>query len=141
MQRQKEKGMNQRKLLRYENRLAVSGAAIIAFGAWNVVKAAIFFIVTPLEDLSHFFDSPEMAQIDFSSIPEGTLDIIVLVGVLAALMISLLVRFYIGRAAIQDSRRIRRRRITYVVFAALASLSLVMGVITRLFFAISHSLL
>jgi hypothetical protein len=51
--------------------------------------------------------------------------------ILMLLLFSLMLRLFIGRAAIQEGRRIRRRRVVYVVLAALVGAVLLFGIVLR----------
>lgn len=131
MDQRVEQKVDQKKLRRYEHSLAISGAGMIMFGSWNIIKTAVFFVITPIDkvydELTHDMD------IDWKdvSISEDTCKYLVLAAILMLLLFSLMLRLFIGRAAIQEGRRIRRRRAVYVVLAALIGAVLLFGIVAR----------
>ena len=99
--------MDNEKLRKYEHTLAISGAAVVAFGIWSVVKAVVYFIVIPLAKVGA--DLRETGGVDFESIQsfgitDRGLGYITAISIVLVLMIDLLMRFYVGRSAIIEGR-------------------------------------
>ena len=58
------------KLRKYEHSMVVSGGGVIIFGVWSVVKAILFFIVSPAEQFQSIYsdeDAQELYDIGFSN--------------------------------------------------------------------------
>lgn len=126
-----DQSADQKKLRRYEHSLAISGAGIIMFGSWNIIKTAVFFVITPIDKV--YAALTRDIEIDWGDVPfsKETGTYLVLAAVLMLLLLSLMLRLFIGRAAIQEGRRIRRRRAVYVVLAALVGAVLLFGIVVR----------
>ena len=123
--------MDQRKLRKYEHNLVISGAGIILFGTWSVVKAAIFFLATPLGSLPDYFTDDLQASLEDAQVPDVVVIYFVVAFILLFLLLGLMLRLFIGRAAIQEGRRIRRRRPVYIVLAIVVGIGLVSSTIIR----------
>lgn len=124
--------MDERKLRKYEHTMVISGVGIILFGVWSIVKASIFFLITPLEHLAEVLPGDQKEKIAEDGFSQEAIAYTVLVMILIILLVSLMIRLYIGRAAIQDGRRIRRRRPFYIVCAILIGVSLISSTIATL---------
>ena len=124
--------MDQRKLRKYEHSLVISGAGIIMFGAWNIIKTALFFVITPIDKV--YDELTQNIQLDWSDVPfsEETCMYFLLVAILILLLMSLALRLYIGRAAIQEGRHIRRHRAVYIVLTAMIGAVLIFSIIARI---------
>lgn len=121
--------MDQRKLRKYEHSLVVSGLGIIIFGAWNIIKAVLFFVMTPADQLAATMTAEQKESFGFTGFSNTNIALIMFVGILIGLLVSLAVRYYIGRTAIQEGRRIRRRSRLYIILAILLSMSLAYSIV------------
>ncbi len=119
---------DERKLRKYEHALVISGAGTILFGAWSVVKAVAFSIMSPLTILASVIPGDDLDALHDVGLSNTAVSVVALVMILLVLLIGLALRYYIGRAAIQDGRRIRRRRPVYIVFAVILSMTLVSSI-------------
>ncbi|MBE6045876.1 MAG: hypothetical protein E7221_04150 [Clostridiales bacterium] len=125
--------MDNEKLRKYEHTLAISGAAVVAFGIWSVVKAVVYFIVIPLAKVGA--DLRETGGVDFESIQsfeitDRGLGYITAISIVLVLMIDLLMRFYVGRAAIIEGRG-RKKSIFYLILASVMIVFLGISIVRR----------
>lgn len=125
--------MEDAKLRKYENTLVISGAAVVTFGLWSIVKAVLYFIMVSPEGLVKNIKSDELAQLQFGDLSENTVGYLLIAVILFLLVLDLLLRLYIGRSAVADGRHLRKKRITYVVMAFLVAAGLVSSLVTRFF--------
>lgn len=122
---------DQSKLRKYENLLAISGAGVIAFGLWSVVKAVIYLLVLSPQQLVSNMAKEGLTDVDMMGLSQTTASIIAICGVIIALLIDLSLRFYVGRSAIIDGRRQKKKSVVYVIMAILLSMGLISSTITR----------
>ena len=123
------------KLRKYEHSMVVSGGGVIIFGVWSVVKAILFFIVSPAEQFQSIYsdeDAQELYDIGFSNTDAS---LFIFVAILIILIVDLLLRFYVGRSAILVGRRMRKKEIMYIVIAIFLGLVLFAGFFARILFA------
>jgi hypothetical protein len=125
--------MDVEKLRKYEHTLAISGAAVVAFGIWSVVKAVVYFIVIPLAKVGA--DLRETGGVDFESIQsfgitDRGLGYITAISIVLVLMIDLLMRFYVGRAAILEGRG-NKKGSFYLIISAVVVALLCMSIVRR----------
>ncbi len=73
---------DQVKLRKYEHILAISGARVIAFGLWSIVKAVIYVILSPVSQFSQVFTEEDMAQLNIANVGEREADIALIVLIL-----------------------------------------------------------
>lgn len=105
--------------------MVISAFAVIVFGVWSIIKTAVYYILNPL-DLNSFFDkeiTDAMSEIDgnFAAYISW-----VLIGVyLIIMIIDLLLRLYVARSAIRDSRRVKKMRPVYIIVAVFILLGLI----------------
>ena len=125
--------LKETKLRKYEHLLAISGAGVIAFGIWSVVKAAIYFLLVPLERIDTLFSEQDLADLQSAGASNKAAGIITIVVILAMLLVDLLLRYYVGRSAVLEGRRIRKKRITYVVVAAFIGFFLLLSIVMRFY--------
>ena len=125
---------NRIKLRRYENRLAISGMAVIAFGLWSIVKALAYFLTQSydvidafgLEDDSHSLEEG-LKVADLHSAFSG-----VLIGIIfTVLVFELLVRVYVGRSAFLDGRELKKKSPVYIILSFLIALLLILSLVNR----------
>lgn len=108
------------KLRKYENILTISGIGVIAFGLWSVIKAALYFIVQPLDIVSIMPTEEVQALGDLKVLMNG----VVLGMILFVLMLDLLLRIYIGRSAIAVGRGRKKKKTIYIILAVFVGMSL-----------------
>lgn len=123
------------KLRKYEHSMAISGAGVIIFGVWSVVKAVLFFIVSPAEQFQSIYSNEEAQELYDIGLSNSGASIFIFVAILIILIVDLLFRFYVGRSAILVGRRMRKKGIMYIVIAIFLGLVLVVGFFARIFFA------
>ena len=121
--------IDQKKLRRYEHSLVISGAGIIVFAAWNIIKAVLYFVLTPLEEVANSLTDEQIQMYALTEYSKETLAYILIAVILLLLVLSLALRYYIGRAAIQEGRRIRKRSPLYIVLAIILCSFLIDGTI------------
>ena len=51
------------KLRKYENILAISGVAVIAFGVWTIIKSAFYLLLKPF-DIGVFVSPEQLAEME-----------------------------------------------------------------------------
>jgi len=120
------------RLRKNEYLLAISGAGVIAFGLWSVIKAVIYLLVLSPKQLVSAIDSNEVTALEAAGISDNSIGIGIICVIVFVLLVDLLLRFYVGRSAIIDGRRQKKKSIVYVVMAILLSIGLISSTITRL---------
>ena len=112
------------KLRKYENILAISGVAVIAFGVWTIIKSAFYLLLQPF-DIEIFIPPEQLAEMEAEMGPN--VDILtsgVIVGaIFFILFLDLLLRFYIGKSAYADGRARKRKRVIYVIVAIIMAVA------------------
>ena len=126
------------KLRKYENILAISGVAVIAFGVWTIIKSAFYLLLQPF-DIEIFIPPEQLAEMEAEMGPN--VDILtsgVIVGaIFFILFLDLLLRFYIGKSAYADGRARKRKRVIYVIVAIIMAVAFANGIwatVSNLFF-------
>ena len=100
--------MDEVKLRRYQNLLAISGLGVIAFGVWSVLKTILLLCFR--DDL-------------LADVPDDPLAwVIVFVMIGSILLIDFSVRLFVGLSARAEGLGKKKRRV-YVAFAVLIALS------------------
>ncbi len=133
--------MDDVKLRKYEHTLAISGAAVVAFGIWSVFKAVIYFVLLPMDQLGVAFEEMDPSQtedIRQIGLSDRGVGYVAVAGFLIVVAIDLLMRLYIGKHAILDGRRKTKRRV-YVGLSIFLSVSLVMEVGNRIASFVNYS--
>lgn len=90
----------QRDIRKYENSMATSGLAVIAFGIWSIIKAGLLLLVAP-EKFKAQLGLEEFAE-DLAKVDENTATVVyiaVAVGVVLVLALDLGMRVKVGLAA------------------------------------------
>ena len=128
-----QNGIEQAKLRKYEHTLAISGVGVMAFGIWSVIKAAIYYILVPVKEVGRAFYDMTMLPDEAAVFSDKSYGYLAISGIMLFLLIDLLLRLYIGRAAFQDGRKIRRRRITYVIAAMFVTVGAIASPILEFF--------
>ena len=123
--------MEEIKLRKYEHALVISGVGVIAFGVWSVIKAAIYFILFPLEQLKVADMSKEIGQLQSIGLTDRELGYMLAAAILFAMLLDCSLRLYIGRSALMDGRRLKKKRFTYVVIAMFIAAGLITNIMTR----------
>ena len=123
--------MEEAKLRKYEHALVISGVGVIAFGLWSIIKAAIYFILIPMEQLSKAKASDDLAELQALGLTDRGIGYLIAVSILFALIVDFALRLYIGRSAVYDGRRLKKKRFTYVVLAILVAASLASSLLQR----------
>ena len=117
------------KLRKYENILAISGVAVIAFGVWTIIKSAFYLLLQPF-DIEIFIPPEQLAEMEAEMGPN--VDILtsgVIVGaIFFILFLDLLLRFYIGKSAYADGRARKRKRVIYVIVAIIMAVAFANGI-------------
>lgn len=96
------------KTRKHRYKLKCSGYAVIAFGAWSIIRVFMMKYLNPL-GLENMLGSSEY---------EAGYEPVIFIFFIVILAFDLLFRLYIGRNAIREGNG-ERRRLTYVVLAAL----------------------
>ena len=91
--------------------LMCSGLAVILFGVWSIIR----IVLLRFADKNHFIHLLDPTGI----VQEHNLLNVVLVGILIILSIDLIIRTYIGISAMQEGLGKMKKRITYIVVAAI----------------------
>lgn len=121
----------QRRLRKYENALIISGAGVIAFSIWSIVKAVVYFLLSPLNEFSQLMSKDEMTGLYDAGISERTVDYFLLVAILVFLSFDLIIRLYVGTSAIADGGRQKKKGVAYIVLAVLVGMGLLSSLITE----------
>lgn len=113
-----------RRLRRNENYLVMIGTGVMVFGAWSVIKT-MMFLVLGTEGLSGYLQGVSSSGMPFE------VSYLVL---MAALIVDLLARLYVGMSAREEGFGAKKGTI-YVVLAALLSLvhlvTIVLGIVSH----------
>lgn len=125
--------MDEVKLRRYRNLLVISGTGVIAFGVWSVVKAILFMTLTPDP-----LQLSEMTDVSAFELPFVKMMIYIVLAVILAVDLSL--RLYIGLSARAEGNG-KKKRIVYVVVAAIILLLSLWSIITSFHLSEYDSLL
>ena len=124
--------MEETKLRKYEYALVISGVGVIAFGLWSIVKAAIYFILIPLDELGSSTQMlDEMGGLQSLGLTDRETGYLIAAAALFALLVDFVLRLYVGRSAVIDGRRLKKKRFAYVIWAMFIAAGLVLSVITR----------
>lgn len=96
----------QTNLRRYQDRLAISGIAVIAFAVWHTIKPLLYVLYRP-EYVGEMLNLPleKYGEIDYA-----------FYGMLTVFAFDLMIRMYVGFSAAAESRG-RRRGWFYVIVA------------------------
>ena len=111
----------QARLRRLQDTLIIAGDAVIAFGAWGLLKAAIFLILADSETRSELFGSVNETMMIY---------VIIVLGVMVCIDLS--VRLFIGLSARSEGRG-NKKHPFYLVVASLAALVNAFSAITTAF--------
>ncbi|MBE6029414.1 MAG: hypothetical protein E7226_04595 [Clostridiales bacterium] len=123
--------MEEAKLRKYEHALVISGVGVIAFGLWSIIKATICFILVPMEQLSRTNASDDLAELHALGLTDRGIGYLIAVSILFVLVLDFALRLYIGRSAVYDGRRLKKKRFTYVVLAIIVAASLASNLMQR----------
>lgn len=123
--------MEETKLRKYEHALVISGVGVIAFGIWSIIKATIYFILIPMEQLSKSNMSDDLVVLQSLGMTDRGIGYLIAVIILFVLVVDFALRLYIGRSAVYDGRRLKRKRFTYVILAMFVAASLTINLINR----------
>ena len=123
--------MKEKQLRKYEHILAISGVGVIAFGLWSIVKAAIYFILIPQEQLKGMSSIKELAELYNQGMTDREIVVLIAVVILLCLILDFSLRLYVGRSAFADGRRLKKKRFAYVVWAMFLAAGLVAGIVAR----------
>lgn len=131
---QADNELTQIKLRKYESKLAVSGKAVITFGLWSVIKAALFFITQPV-DLIKALGIEEEVTATATEFAKNNVNVevrfvvsgVILAMIFSYMILAVLLRCYIGRSAITESRGLKKKTVIYIILAVLMSISLIMA--------------
>ncbi len=120
------------KLRKYESVLVISGFGVIAFGMWSIIRAAIYYLLNPL-DLTNYLAESELAEI-MAIGREGDAEFITdnLAGIVTAfifigLMIDLMFRVYVGLSARRDGRRLKKS-VLYIIIVWIMAIVMFAGI-------------
>ena len=123
--------MEETKLRKYEHALVISGVGVIAFGIWSIIKATIYFILIPMEQLSKSNMSDDLVVLQSLGMTDRGIGYLIAVIILFVLVVDFALRLYIGRSAVYDGSRLKRKRFTYVILAMFVAASLTINLINR----------
>ncbi|MCR5675027.1 MAG: hypothetical protein K6G16_04885 [Lachnospiraceae bacterium] len=115
------------RLRRYRDALTISGAAVIAFSVWDVLKVYIGLFLGEKTLSDYFTDLLPKIRIP-EGVPEETMQIVLwvvlLAGVIGVSIFILLYHLYIGLNAMQEGHRtVKKKKIVYLVCDVLSILS------------------
>ena len=107
---------------------------MITFGLWSVIKAASFFITQPVdlikalgieEDVTATATefAKDNVNVDVRFVVSG----VILAMIFSYMILAVLLRCYIGRSAITESRGLKKKTVIYIILAVLMSISLIMA--------------
>lgn len=99
---------NNQKTLKYQHTLIMTGAALIIFGIWRVIKWAMSILFA--QSYMHSIIPDDILQ-------DPALLIRVYAGLFLITGIQFLVQLYIGGSAIKDAHGTRKRQIPYLIAA------------------------
>ena len=117
--------MDEVNLRRYSNTLAVSGAGVIAFGLWSIVKTILLSVM-----------HPEVVGIipdDDSLLPRGVYIAMMISFLVLLLGIDIGFRIYVGVSARAEGNG-KKKHITYLVFAVILLILSMLSLWTDLIF-------
>ena len=123
--------MEEIKLRKYEHALVISGVGVIAFGLWSVIKAAIYFILIPLEPTSSVLMNNDLADLHKQGLTDREIGYLIAAAILLSLLLDFALRLYVGRSAFADGRRLTKKRFFYVIWAMFIAAGLVSNLVTR----------
>ncbi len=123
--------MEEAKLRKNEHALVISGVGVIAFGIWSVIKATIYFILIPMEQLTKTGERDVVVGLQSLGLTDRGIGYLIAVSILFVLMLDFALRLYIGKAAVHDGRRLKKKRFTYVVLAIIVAASLTSNLVQR----------
>lgn len=115
----------QKELRRNQYTLIITGAGVIIFGVWSLVKTLLLMVFAP--SYMHTYFNPEDIWSD-----KLVMTIIYIIVVLISI-IGLLIQLYIGRSAIKEARG-KRKRSLYLVIAVIEMFFLAVSILSTLFF-------
>lgn len=101
------------KIRKNQSHLICSGAAVIAFGLWSIIRISLMRFMDPVS-LEEFWKIPD-------ELSREKYYFLVFTILLVLLVIDLLLRLYIGLSAIREGKG-KRKRIVYVIVAFLYGL-------------------
>lgn len=123
--------MEEIKLRKYEHALVISGVGVIAFGIWSVIKAAIYFILIPMDQLIKDDLREGVAELEVQGVTDREVGYLLAAAILFTLLVDFTLRLYIGRSAFIDGRRLKKKRFAYVIMAMFLAAGLVSNLVTR----------
>ena len=123
--------MDSAKLRKYEHTLAISGAGVIAFGVWSVIKAVLYFLMIGPARIGSLFEDELPSDIRVLGISDKGLGLGIVFIVLFILLFDLLLRVYIGGSAIADGRRLKKKKPVYIALAVFVSFGLMADLFGR----------
>ena len=124
--------MEEIKLRKYEHTLVISGVGVIAFGIWSIIKAVLYLILIPVDQLKELQTTDEVSAMRDIGLTDRQTAYIFAAVILFILVVDFMLRLYIGRSAFADGRRIRKKRLTYVVWAMIVSAGLIATTVSRI---------
>ena len=117
--------------------MTISATAVIAFGAWSILRSVLYFTL-------HHVDFVAMMDAEFSDnlsqLGENAhtaTNIVAYCVFLSFLIFDLLLRLYVGRSAITDAKMRKKKTVLYIIIAIFMGISLVSGFISEV--AVSFS--
>lgn len=119
-------------LRKYEHTLVISGVGVIAFGLWSIIKAVLYLILVPVDDLKVLQSTDEVIAMRDLGLTDRQIAYFFVAVVLFVLVADFALRLYIGRSAFADGRRIRNKRLTYVIWAIIVSAGLIATIVSRI---------
>ncbi|MBQ8942173.1 MAG: hypothetical protein IJ062_10095 [Firmicutes bacterium] len=120
-----ENDLYQIKYRRMAHNMSVSGAAVIAFGAWSILRSILYFIFHHIDFITVFDkESAKMLETLGNHI-YGALNAAILLFFVAFLVIDLLLRYYVGRSAITDAKASKKKTVLYIILALIMGFGLV----------------
>lgn len=109
--------------------VVISGAAVILFGVWSVVKAAFYFSLNRV-DLISLLDLEVASLMNEADIQlYSFMNLLCLLIVLFFLGIDIPIRLYVTYSAVTDARGIKKKSFIYIVLAVIMGIGMITGVV------------
>ena len=120
--------MEAKEIRRCKDVLRITGLGIIAFGAWNITKILMFVVIEKAMIYGLISDSIELMEEYSNEELDNIYRLCYMIFVILVLLIMIcdvLIRLYVGRCAIAESKGIKKKNFYLVIAVIMAVLSVV----------------
>ena len=115
---------------KYAYNMVIGGLAVIAFGVWSVIKTVLYLTLQGMdpEGLLEEAFAADFAQ--WNALQMRIFNVVLAGIIIMVLIFDLLARLYVGRSAIIDAQRKKKKSPLYIILSAYMGFTLLIGLFT-----------